>query len=206
MRLNIFKKTPPTLAQVQAEQAKLQQRREAIGARLTELSDALVSAYGDETANVEAIHSEASRLERELSSLATVSAELERERTDAAVRQILADTRADLDVLNTHTQRIVELNPEIMRLRRELGELVQESNTHRRAVSNLRNGHHVRLTQRVQAVGLDPRETLPTIAPQLDELRREFDDALNRSFAETAGDAAAIAEAMPGRADASLKG
>lgn len=206
MRLNIFKKTPPTLAQVQAEQQKLAQRRETIRQRLSELENALVSAYGDETANVEAIHSEASRLERELSSLATVSAELERERADAAKRQIIEQTRADLDVLNTHTQRIVELNPRIMELRRELGELVQESNTRRRAVSNMRSGYHIRLNQRVQAAGLDPRETLPTIAPQLDELRAEFDDALNRSFADTAGDAAAIAESMPGRADASLKG
>lgn len=208
MRLNIFskQKQPPTVQQVADEQAKLAQRREAIRQRLTELENALVSAYGDESANVEAIHSEASRLERELSSLATVSAELERERTAAAHRQILADTRAELDTLNTHTARILELNPRIMALRRELGELVEESNTHRQAVRNLRNGYHVRLQQRVQGVGLDPNETLPTIAPELNALRAEFDDALNRGFADTVGDAAATADAMPGLADASLKG
>lgn len=202
----IFKNTEPTLEQVSAEQAKLNQRREAIRQRLTELETALVAAYGDDKADVEAIHSEASRLERELSTLATVSAELERQRTAAAHRQIIEQTRADLDVLNTHAQRIVELNPRIMELRRELGALVEESNSRRRAVSNMRNGYHVRLEQRTRAVGLDPRETLPTIAPQLDALAAEFNDALNRSFAETVGDAAAIAEAMPSRADASLKG
>lgn len=202
----LFGQKPPTIAQVEAQQAKLAQRREAIRQRLTVLDEMLVQAYGaDEPNQVEAINSEYSQLERELSTLATVSQRLEVERTDAVKRQLVADQRAEYETLQGHVTAVRELNPRIQELRRQLDDALIESNQHRQHIRNLRNAPLLRADRRCREYRADPA-ILADIDAELRQLDQEFNDALQGSIAWNVFDALAITDAMPSLADASLKG
>ena len=142
-------------------------------------------------------NAEYARLERELTTLATVTSELEKERQQAVIREVLAATRADFEEVAQLTTDILALNPRIRELMTELDGLIQESNQKRNRHQSVRHFEALRLQERLQAAGLDPQIVAPQLIDDMNALKAEFADPLKHSFAETVQQALAISSAMP---------
>lgn len=117
MRLNIFGKKQPTVAQVEAEQQALAERRAGIQQRLKEIEGELVGVYGSQT-DTAALHNEANNLERELRTCAAVSAELEAARHEAVKRAALEQVRAHYKALAADIDELLKLTPQVDDLER----------------------------------------------------------------------------------------
>lgn len=192
MKLNLFGKKAPTVAQVEAEQAKLAQRRADIQARQDAIHEQLVANYGTDADN-EPLHTEADRLNRELRTLTDVSAELETQRREATKRELLASIRAEYEADAAKVRRILELNQEVIETEDRLKVLIAESNKLRGALLLHHGDAPQRLLEAAQRAGF----TLAELDADLQALKAEFADTQDRSIARTVQQAIAIGRNFP---------